>query len=142
MLKWRFIWQNNSFNHIMKYRFRQSSHQLQSIHPRDDGKAPKSFLILFLQLPHCLSFGRLRNQFLLINVFKTFFAEILSVQYFMLLIRFLLPPICRHICQEIWQERQHEYYYSLVLMSLQFIIPLVVLVFTYARIAVAVWGNK
>ncbi|CRK88026.1 CLUMA_CG001812, isoform A [Clunio marinus] len=48
----------------------------------------------------------------------------------------------RNICGERWNEREHEYYYSLVLMSLQFIIPLVVLVFTYARIAVAVWGKR
>lgn len=54
----------------------------------------------------------------------------------------VFPLSLRHICQELWDVKEHEYIYSLILMSLQFIIPLVVLVFTYARIAVAVWGNK
>jgi len=42
---------------------------------------------------------------------------------------------------ELWAEKEHKDYYSLVLMSLQFIIPLAVLIFTYTRIAVVVWGK-
>ncbi|CAO1425313.1 unnamed protein product [Diamesa hyperborea] len=48
----------------------------------------------------------------------------------------------RYICQEYWPKKEHNYYYSLALMSLQFIIPLTVLIFTYTRIAVAVWGKR
>ncbi|XP_070491158.1 RYamide receptor isoform X2 [Chironomus tepperi] len=48
----------------------------------------------------------------------------------------------RYFCMELWAEKEHKDYYSLVLMSLQFIIPLAVLIFTYTRIAVVVWGKK
>ncbi|KAG5674143.1 hypothetical protein PVAND_004128 [Polypedilum vanderplanki] len=48
----------------------------------------------------------------------------------------------RHFCLEDWGSKDYKDYYSLVLMSLQFIIPLAVLVFTYTRIAVVVWGKK
>lgn len=34
------------------------------------------------------------------------------------------------------------YYYSIALLVLQFVIPFVVLIFTYSRIAFAVWGKK
>lgn len=36
----------------------------------------------------------------------------------------------------------HNYYYTLTLMALQFIIPLTVLIFTYTRIAIIVWGKR
>lgn len=49
---------------------------------------------------------------------------------------------CRTICQESWPHHEQMYYYSMAMMMLQFAIPLTVLVFTYARIAVAVWGGR
>jgi RYamide receptor len=56
------------------------------------------------------------------------------------LIRFFFA--CRYICLEDWPEERQNYYYSIALMALQFIFPLLVLVFTYTRIAVAVWGKR
>lgn len=49
---------------------------------------------------------------------------------------------CRYICTEDWKNLNHEQIYSAILMSLQFIVPLTVLVFTYTRIAVVVWGEQ
>lgn len=48
----------------------------------------------------------------------------------------------RYVCGEVWPEPEYNYYYSIALLVLQFVIPLVVLVFTYTRIAFAVWGKK
>ncbi|XP_037920203.1 RYamide receptor-like isoform X2 [Hermetia illucens] len=48
----------------------------------------------------------------------------------------------RYICREDWPSATQNYYYSLALLTLQFVIPLLVLVFTYTRIAVAVWGKR
>lgn len=36
----------------------------------------------------------------------------------------------------------YNYYYSFALLVLQFVLPLLVLIFTYTRIAFAVWGKK
>lgn len=36
----------------------------------------------------------------------------------------------------------YNYYYTIALLVLQFVIPLLVLIFTYTRIAFAVWGKK
>ena len=41
-----------------------------------------------------------------------------------------------------WEVEMHNYYYTLTLMALQFIIPLTVLIFTYTRIAIIVWGKR
>lgn len=48
----------------------------------------------------------------------------------------------RHICQENWTSALSNYYYTLALLALQFVIPLAVLIFTYTRIAIAVWGKR
>jgi len=48
----------------------------------------------------------------------------------------------RYICREIWPSRTQEYYYTLSLFALQFVVPLGVLVFTYTRIAIRVWGKR
>lgn len=48
----------------------------------------------------------------------------------------------RFICYEEWLDETQNYYYSMALMALQFVIPLSVLVFTYTRIAIAVWGKR
>lgn len=53
-----------------------------------------------------------------------------------------LTFISRYICREDWIDETQYYYYTLALMGLQFVIPLSVLVFTYTRIAVAVWGKR
>lgn len=36
----------------------------------------------------------------------------------------------------------YNYYYTIALLVLQFVIPLLVLIFTYTRIAFVVWGKK
>lgn len=50
--------------------------------------------------------------------------------------------VCRYICSEEWPSQVHNYYYTLALLALQFVIPLAVLIFTYTRIAIAVWGKR
>lgn len=47
----------------------------------------------------------------------------------------------RYVCEENWPEPSYMYYYSIALLVLQFVIPFVVLIFTYTRIAFAVWGK-
>ncbi|XP_005180165.3 RYamide receptor isoform X1 [Musca domestica] len=48
----------------------------------------------------------------------------------------------RYICKEEWPTAEQNYYYTLALLTLQFIVPLSVLIFTYTRIALAVWGKR
>lgn len=48
----------------------------------------------------------------------------------------------RYICREVWPQGRQDYYYTLALFTLQFIVPLLVLIFTYTRIAIAVWGKR
>lgn len=50
--------------------------------------------------------------------------------------------ISRYICSEDWADEKLNNYYTSALMILQFIVPLCVLVSTYTRIAVAVWGKR
>lgn len=47
----------------------------------------------------------------------------------------------RDICTETWDYDQ-RYYYSMLLMILQYVFPLSVLIFTYTRIALVVWGKQ
>lgn len=46
------------------------------------------------------------------------------------------------MCQETWSSPEQNYYYTLCLLTLQFVIPLTVLIFTYTKIAIAVWGKR
>ncbi|EDV92796.1 GH18630 [Drosophila grimshawi] len=48
----------------------------------------------------------------------------------------------KYICREVWPSGEQDYYYTLALFTLQFILPLLVLIFTYTRIAIAVWGKR
>ncbi|KAG7161556.1 RYamide receptor-like 2 [Homarus americanus] len=52
----------------------------------------------------------------------------------------------RQVCMEDWGESQAEnesrMAYSVALMLLQYFLPLAVLIFTYSRIAMVVWGKK
>ncbi|GIY55040.1 RYamide receptor [Caerostris darwini] len=48
----------------------------------------------------------------------------------------------RYICTEAWETSEQRYYYSMALMILQYFFPLIVLLYTYTRIAIVVWGNK
>ncbi|KAI1291911.1 Tachykinin-like peptides receptor 99D [Halotydeus destructor] len=48
----------------------------------------------------------------------------------------------KFICTEEWSDYTHRYYYSMALMVLQYFFPLTVLVFTYTRIAIVVWGKQ
>lgn len=54
----------------------------------------------------------------------------------------LCPCHIRYICREVWPSTEQDYYYTLALFTLQFIVPLLVLIFTYTRIAIAVWGKR
>ncbi|XP_078046311.1 RYamide receptor [Augochlora pura] len=60
----------------------------------------------------------------------------------------LTQPSIRHIqcdhyiCQEVWPSTENRYYYSVALMILQYVVPIMVLVFTYTSIAVMVWGKR
>lgn len=56
----------------------------------------------------------------------------------------IVCPCCaiRYICREVWPQGRQDYYYTLALFTLQFIVPLLVLIFTYTRIAIAVWGKR
>lgn len=44
----------------------------------------------------------------------------------------------RYVCEEHWPMPLYNYYYTIALLVLQFVIPLLVLIFTYTRIAFAV----
>lgn len=44
-------------------------------------------------------------------------------------------------CTENWTSAEGKYYYSMALMILQYILPLLVLVITYTRIVIVVWGK-
>lgn len=48
------------------------------------------------------------------------------------------------VCQENWGEYRKDVgaAYSTILMLLQYFLPIMVLVFTYTRIAIAIWGKK
>lgn len=48
----------------------------------------------------------------------------------------------KYICTEEWTDYTHRYYYSMALMILQYFFPLTVLVYTYTRIAIVVWGKQ
>ncbi|XP_046743806.1 RYamide receptor isoform X1 [Diprion similis] len=48
----------------------------------------------------------------------------------------------RYICHEDWPTNDYRYYYSMALLVMQYLIPLLVLMFTYTSIAVVVWGKQ
>ncbi|XP_075215310.1 RYamide receptor-like [Lycorma delicatula] len=48
----------------------------------------------------------------------------------------------RSVCNEHWESNEARVYYGVVLLVLQYAVPLTVLVFTYASIAVVVWGKR
>ncbi|XP_043664149.1 RYamide receptor isoform X1 [Vespula pensylvanica] len=48
----------------------------------------------------------------------------------------------KFICRENWQSEKHRYYYTVALLVLQYLIPLMVLLFTYTSIAIIVWGKR
>jgi neuropeptide Y receptor len=48
----------------------------------------------------------------------------------------------KSICTEVWTENEQRYWFSMALMILQYIFPLTVLIYTYARIARVVWGKQ
>ncbi|XP_058444189.1 RYamide receptor-like [Malaya genurostris] len=46
------------------------------------------------------------------------------------------------ICIEVWPDDEADRNYSITLMTLQFLVPLIVLIFTYTRIACKVWAKS
>uniref|UniRef100_A0A182N0R3 G-protein coupled receptors family 1 profile domain-containing protein n=1 Tax=Anopheles dirus TaxID=7168 RepID=A0A182N0R3_9DIPT len=46
------------------------------------------------------------------------------------------------ICAEKWPSPEQDDYYTVALLTTQFVVPLVVLIFTYTRIAIVVWGKR
>ena len=47
-----------------------------------------------------------------------------------------------YICQEMWPDRDAQTQYTTSLLLLQFCLPLSVMIFTYGRIGVEIWGKK
>ncbi|XP_055586754.1 RYamide receptor-like [Uranotaenia lowii] len=45
------------------------------------------------------------------------------------------------ICTEVWPDEHSDWLYSIILITLQFIVPLIVLIFTYALIARKIWAK-
>uniref|UniRef100_A0A182T3Y3 G-protein coupled receptors family 1 profile domain-containing protein n=1 Tax=Anopheles maculatus TaxID=74869 RepID=A0A182T3Y3_9DIPT len=50
--------------------------------------------------------------------------------------------LTRAVCAEKWPSPEQDDYYTIALLTTQFIVPLVVLIFTYTRIAIVVWGKR
>ncbi|KAK6644745.1 hypothetical protein RUM43_001014 [Polyplax serrata] len=48
----------------------------------------------------------------------------------------------RYVCQEHWETEENKFYYTIVLMVLQYGVPFFALVYTYTRIAIVVWGKE
>ena len=48
----------------------------------------------------------------------------------------------REHCEESWDDPNHRYIYSLVIMVLQYFLPLFVLTFTYTWIGIVIWVQK
>lgn len=48
----------------------------------------------------------------------------------------------RYICMEMWTDPAQKTQYTAVLLLLQYCFPLAVLVFTYGRIGLEIWGKK
>ena len=48
----------------------------------------------------------------------------------------------RYVCQEMWADRVQQTQYTYVLLILQYCFPLAVLLFTYGRIGLEIWGTK
>ena len=48
----------------------------------------------------------------------------------------------RPTCEEKWPNQQQRYIYSLLIMVLQYFLPLFVLMFTYTRIGVVIWIKR
>lgn len=47
----------------------------------------------------------------------------------------------RYICTEVWPNNDYRDFYSFALMIFQYVLPLSVLIFTYIKIAIVVWGK-
>ncbi|XP_076349058.1 RYamide receptor-like [Tachypleus tridentatus] len=45
-------------------------------------------------------------------------------------------------CTEVWDHPEQRYYYGMALMTLQYFLPLLVLIYTYTRIAIVVWVKQ
>ncbi|XP_014255151.1 RYamide receptor [Cimex lectularius] len=48
----------------------------------------------------------------------------------------------RYVCAEVWNSNDARHLYSYSLLSLQYVVPLLVLLYTYTSIAVVVWGKS
>ncbi|XP_023224282.1 RYamide receptor-like [Centruroides sculpturatus] len=47
-----------------------------------------------------------------------------------------------YVCTEAWETDEQRYYYSMALMILQYFFPLIVLIYTYTKIAIVVWVKR
>ncbi|KAK0168048.1 hypothetical protein PV327_001888 [Microctonus hyperodae] len=47
-----------------------------------------------------------------------------------------------YICQEQWSTVHQRYNYSIALLVLQYLVPIIVLLFTYISIGIRVWGKR
>lgn len=100
-------------------------------------------------------FLRSELKFIIIHIFHTFIVTVIFLLLHFLSVvckilftykisinLFLPVACCRYICHEEWPSNIQNYYYTLALLTLQFLVPLTVLIFTYTRIACAVWGKR
>lgn len=57
-------------------------------------------------------------------------------------LQYTMCNIYRDVCLEQWERAEQSEQYTCALLALQFALPLSALVWTYARIAHAVWGGR
>ncbi|XP_065574139.1 RYamide receptor-like isoform X2 [Artemia franciscana] len=46
------------------------------------------------------------------------------------------------LCLDIWSNQSHKYYYNLALFGAQYVLPLVIILFSYGRIGFELWGKR
>lgn len=78
------------------------------------------------------------RKLLIYRHFLLFFVYMLLILFFSC----FFVVIFSYVCQEEWPTAEQYYHYTLALLTLQFVVPLFVLIFTYTRIALTVWGKR
>ena len=82
-------------------------------------------------------------------IFKIWIVSLITPSSIVFVSKLVQPPLWvennitdHYICTEVWPNNDYRVFYSFALMILQYVLPLTVLVFTYTKIAIAVWGKK
>ncbi|XP_046455555.1 RYamide receptor-like isoform X1 [Daphnia pulex] len=89
---------------------------------------------------------RKQAKWIIVAVWLAAFATAMPL---LLMSKLIIPEnsnwhICsdRYICTEVWADPIQQTQYTTVLLLLQYCFPLAVLVFTYGRIGLEIWGKK